>query len=347
VISARLYVGDGFYWIGAGGPDGRDLTIPDATVTGLVGVHAGLAMVLTGTQFGDIAVRVQSGGSDPGLDVAGWDEVVEVTLIVDAGDSELGVTGTDGGPDELLALTAGPGSYRVRLHARGRDIGADLDVVEGEPVEEHLLQIWPAPAAGIVVHKATDEFGQALRGGVDDGAVQSGPDPRLPNGSSVTLDVNHRVTRTGRATVTLERIEAHATGCEFQFRIVVDVSGLTPREEKQARRAVDGYRKAAAPGSKGSGPLTVTLEFSDGRTAPFSGDTGSLPRSGPAVTDFRTSSYPEGRTEVAEEGFWAWPLPPAEPFTLTLEWPAVGIPPASITVDGAMIARVAATLPRE
>jgi hypothetical protein len=145
--------------------------------------------------------------------------------------------------------------------------------------------------------------------------------------------VNQLVTRTDRAVVTLERAEVHAGGLVLQFRIVVDVSGLAPRQEKQARRAVDGYPKAAAPDSTGRGRLTVTLGFSDGRTAPFSDDTGALPRSGPAVTDFRTSSYPEGPAEVAEEGLWAWPLPPAGPLTVTVEWPAAGIPAASITLD--------------
>jgi hypothetical protein len=47
---------------------------------------------------------------------------------------------------------------------------------------------------------------------------------------------------------------------------------------------------------------------------------------------------------VAEEGFWLWPSPPAEPFTLTFEWPAVGISPASITIDGAAIAAAARTI---
>ena len=44
---------------------------------------------------------------------------------------------------------------------------------------------------------------------------------------------------------------------------------------------------------------------------------------------------------MAEEGFWLWPLPPAESFTLTFEWPARGISPSTITIDGAAIAAAA------
>jgi hypothetical protein len=338
VVSSRLQVGEGFYWIGAGGPDGPDVTIPDAGTTGLVGVAHSLAMVLTGTQFGEIAVSVQSGDSDPGLDASGWDEVVEFSLTATPDSAGLGISAMDGGPDDLMALTpAGGGSYRIRLHARGRDAGSDLDVVEDGPVEEHLLQVWPAPARGVITRKASDAFGRATRGS----AAQSGPDPRLPHGASVDIEVNQLVTRTDRATVTLERAEVHAGGLVLQFRIVMDVSGLAPWQEKQARRAIDGYPKAATPDSTGQGRLTVTLGLSDGRTVPFSDDTDTLPWSGPAVTDFRTSSYPEGPTEVAEEGFWAWPLPPAGPLEVTVEWPAAGIPPASISLDATALRRAA------
>jgi len=338
VVSSWLQVGEGFYWIGAAGPEGLGMDVPDATATGLVGLASGRAMVLTGTQFGNVACSVQPGDSDPGLDVAEWDEVIEFSLATAAGSPGLGVSAMDGGPDELAVLTApGAGSYRVRLHVRGRDAGADLDVVDGEPVEAHFLQVWPAAVSGTTIRKASDAFGRATR----DAAAQPGPDPRLPHGRSVTLDVNQLVARTSRATMTLESVAAHPGGCELAFRIVVDMAGLTPRQEKQARRAVDGYAPATTPDATGPGRLSVALEFSDGRTAAFSDDTGALPRDGPAVTDCGSSSYPEGAAEVAEETFWAWPLPPAGPVTVLVEWPAVGIGPSSVALDGAAIAAAA------
>lgn len=46
--------------------------------------------------------------------------------------------GEDGGPLELA-----PGSYRVRVNARGRDAGADNELAE-EAVDFYLIQLWPA-----------------------------------------------------------------------------------------------------------------------------------------------------------------------------------------------------------
>jgi hypothetical protein len=178
--------------------------------------------------------------------------------------------------------------------------------------------------------------------------VMAADDPRLSgHGMPVMVDVHQPVTATGRATVELLRITVNRAGCEFTIKAVVDVSGLTAREEKRARGAVDGHQGVAFPGAASAGPLQVVLRFHDGRVTEFSDEILALPKSGPGIRPCRSSNYPDGSWQVAEEGFWAWPLPPAEPFTLTLEWPAVGIPPASITVDGAMIARVAATLPAE
>jgi hypothetical protein len=342
VVSSSLNVGEGFYWIGAAGPEDPGAPVPDATATGLVGLADGLVMVLTGTQFGTIACSVQPGDTDPGLDGAQWDEVIEFSLAVSPGSPGLGISAMDGGPDELAVLTAaGPGSYRLRLHVRGRDAGAGLDVVTGAPVEEHLLQVWPAAVSGTIIRKASDAFGRAIR----DTAAEPGPDPRLPHGRSVILDMNQLVARTSRATMTLESVAVHAAGCELSFRIVVDMAGLTPHQEKQARRAVDGYARALTPDAIGPGRLSVALGLSDGRAAAFCDDTGTLPRGGPAVTDCATSSYPEGGAEVAEETFWAWPLPPAGPVTVFVEWPAVGIGPSSVTLDGAAIVAAASALP--
>jgi hypothetical protein len=343
VVTKRLHVADGYYWVSAGDP-GQEFVVPDpGGANGLVGVSPGLAMVITGTQFGHVSIGVQAGESDPGLDTDRWDEVVEVSLVSGPGGQGLSVTSDGDASHGFLDLTPpGAGSYRVRVHARGRDIGADLDVVEDEPVEEHLVQIWPAAATPEVIHKTTDEVGAGYR---EAPAWES--DPRHPHGRFVTFDVHQPVTSTDRATVEWLRLDVRRGGCEFMIKAVVDVSGMTAREERRARRAVDGYRGEALPGTASADPLQVMLRFADGRTAEYSDDPSELPPSGPGVSDFGGSAYPDGPRQVREERFWTWPLPPAEPFTLALEWPAVGIPPASIIVDGAMIARVAATLPPE
>jgi hypothetical protein len=74
---------------------------------------------------------------------------------------------------ELPNLTpAGPGTYRLRLHVRGRDRGWEEGAPE-VPVEEHLLAVWPAPTAVGVVHKLTSREGQA-------GAARAAQAPELP-----------------------------------------------------------------------------------------------------------------------------------------------------------------------
>jgi hypothetical protein len=340
VVTTRLHVADGYYWISAGDP-GQEFVVPaPGGANGLVGVSPGLAMVSTGTQFGNVSIGVVAGESDPGLDTGQWDEVVAVSLVSGPDGEGLSVTSDGDSAHEFVHLTPpGAGSYRVRVHARGRHAGAEADVVSGRPVEEHLVQIWPAPAAPEIIHKTSDETGAGYR------ESEPGPDPRLPHGLSVMLEVHQPVTMTDRATIELLRIDVSRGGCEFTIKAVVDVSGMTDREERRARRAVDGYRGAALPGTDSADPLRVFLRFADGRTAEYSDNPSDLPRSGPGVTDCRSSFYADGSRHVREEGFWAWPLPPTEPFTLTLEWPAAGIPPASIAVDGAMIARIAASLP--
>jgi hypothetical protein len=267
-------------------------------------------------QFGNVGLIVATGDSDPGRDLGGWDDVVEVSLTSGQGGQGLGITSGGLGPDSLQALTAdGTSTYRIRVHARGRDAGADLDVVTGNPVEEHLLQIWPAPAAAELIHAATDRFGQAFRAG-----IAPGLDLRYPSGEHIELNVGRVIAETDRARVALEGIDVHASGCRFKFRVVVDVSGLTPRQEKRARRAVDGHEGAAMPDSAGSGRLRITAHFSDGLSVDSAARPDPIPPAGPAISASYSGNYPLGGSQVAEESFWSWPLPPAEPFTLTLEW---------------------------
>ncbi len=65
-------------------------------------------------------------------------------------------------PPDLPVLTpAGPGSYRVRVHARGRDTAPDG--VAEEPLEDYLLTVWPAPPRSDTVYKQTDEYGATWR----------------------------------------------------------------------------------------------------------------------------------------------------------------------------------------
>ncbi|MER6680098.1 hypothetical protein [Streptomyces olivaceoviridis] len=68
--------------------------------------------------------------------------------------------------EELPVLPfAGPGDYRPRVHARGRDtaIGLAPEVV----TEWYLVQVWPAPAPApardVAVLRQTDTYGASVR----------------------------------------------------------------------------------------------------------------------------------------------------------------------------------------
>jgi hypothetical protein len=335
-IPDRLAVQDGQYaiWDGV-----SDLSPPDpGGESGLVGAAPGLAVVMTGTQFGNISLRVQVSAVEPDLDVDQWDEVAEVSLVTGAG--ALGVMSGGQGPRQWSALTDGrPGSYRIRVHARGREAGASEDVVAGRPVEDHLVQIWPAPAAPAAVHKVTDEVGAELRADAEDAPWNLSLSPLNE------VEAGRPVGAADRVSAELRRLSVGAAGYLLEFLITVDLSGLTPQDERKGRRAVDGYARARLPGSRAAGPLRVVIGYGDGRIADSRNpddrfEAGQRP-GGPIVYQCLVSRYPDGSSHAAEIGFWAWPLPPAEKFTVTIEWPAIGLDPASITVDGAaMLASV-------
>lgn len=325
----RLAVQDGQYaiWDGV-----SDLSPPEpGGGNGLVGSAPGLVVAITGTQFGNIRLQVQVSGTEPDLDLDRWDEVAEVSIGTDAG--PLSVSSGGQGPRQWSDLTDGqPGSYRIRVHARGRDAGAAEDVVARTPVEEHLVQIWPASPAPAVIHKITDKVGAQLRDGADDA-------PWSHSLSSLReIEADRPISASGRVSATLSRISVGAAGYLLEFRITVNLSGLSVQEERRGRRAVEGYARARMPGSRVAAPLRVVISYGDGRRADSEnpGDwfsAGTCPN-GPIVYPCLWSRYPDGSNHVAEVGFWCWPLPPAEQFEVMIEWPAIGLDPASIVVDG-------------
>lgn len=105
------------------------------------------AIVMTGTEFGPVRLRYEPYDQALPLPLDGWDDVVEVSMrLTDAT--------TIHGPipdDRVRALPPvshrGAGTYRIRVHTRGRDAARDLGDIDGTPVEDHLLQAWPAPRA--------------------------------------------------------------------------------------------------------------------------------------------------------------------------------------------------------
>ncbi|UNZ21334.1 hypothetical protein [Streptomyces sp. 891-h] len=133
-----------------------------AAPNGLVFSKPGCAIVLVGASSGDVNVEVEVRDRPPsgGPVTDGWDEVVDHSVTSLTGNMHVRALMED--PPDLPVLTpAGPGSYRVRVHARGRDIAPDG--VAEEPLEDYLLVVWPAPTQPDTVHKQTDRFGADWR----------------------------------------------------------------------------------------------------------------------------------------------------------------------------------------
>ncbi|MFE6410083.1 hypothetical protein ACFVOR_24480 [Streptomyces sp. NPDC057837] len=110
---------------------------------GLVDVTHGAVTVLTGIHTGDVDVTVALHASRPRPDSGDWQEIVEVSAHSASGD--LMVRGLMDDLDEELPVLSfrGPGDYRLRIYARGRDTAFDL--APDEVTEWYLIQAWPAP----------------------------------------------------------------------------------------------------------------------------------------------------------------------------------------------------------
>ncbi len=144
---------------------------------GLISAQGGVAIVLTGTSSGRIRLTAEGLLSAPAvLDVASWDDVVEVSLAFENGAARILAGMGTAVPGLPLLSAAGQGAYRVRVHARGRDRAAagirtagrgpgqpPGDRGPGDPVEEHLVIAWPAARAPEVRYKLTDAYGAAIR----------------------------------------------------------------------------------------------------------------------------------------------------------------------------------------
>ncbi|WP_067975714.1 hypothetical protein [Nocardiopsis trehalosi] len=115
----------------------------------------GFAFLVTGLHTGEVDFSVRVRATDPGPDLGGYEDVVELSVELPVGAPVIEQWG--GGAIPLPPLPAGPGWYRLRYHARGFDAAAAADTLgDGEdPIDAYLLQLWPAaptpPAAVRVV----------------------------------------------------------------------------------------------------------------------------------------------------------------------------------------------------
>jgi hypothetical protein len=112
----------------------------DRNVVPEMGDVVGGAAVLCGISDGPVRVRAQA--SDTALlpETVGWDVVAEIVFAAPTGSVRVAPLFMDAVP-QIGVLTSGPGVYRLRVHARGRDVARGRFVEE--PTEDYLIQVWP------------------------------------------------------------------------------------------------------------------------------------------------------------------------------------------------------------
>lgn len=121
------------------------------------------ALITTGINTGHVRITAITQDAAPVHDAQGqWEEIVEVSVHAPAGalrieSMELGPVATE----PALLSPAGPGWYRLRVHARGRQ--TLFDKVCLEPVEDYLVITWPAAKEDPTVIAASERILRALR----------------------------------------------------------------------------------------------------------------------------------------------------------------------------------------
>jgi hypothetical protein len=135
---------------------------PPMPANGLFSVLPGSMNVYVGASSGSVTVSVEPRDTPPAtVELDGWDEVAEADLHALAGQVSVVALMADS-PDLPNLTVQGAGLYRVRVHARGRDLKTDL--VAFEPIEDYLIQVWPTVDESVgQVLKSSDTYGEILR----------------------------------------------------------------------------------------------------------------------------------------------------------------------------------------
>ncbi|MGT2525840.1 hypothetical protein ACU4GG_00430 [Streptomyces nojiriensis] len=128
-----------------------------------IDVPGTFAVILTGLETGYVTVTLELHSASPQAPALDdWDEVVEASLEIPDGDAYV-IDAHDQTPlPSLSAYTGRP--TRIRVHAGGRDAARQaLEPDDEHPLEQHLIQLWPAPVSEPVTHKLSDTTGTFYR----------------------------------------------------------------------------------------------------------------------------------------------------------------------------------------
>jgi hypothetical protein len=150
-----VYVHYGQIYLLDGEGDLPNFDLAQTTSGGIIRVGPGEALMMTGLHTGKVGFKVSVHDHHPPPDLDGYEDVVEVSF--ESRDGRASLVGWAGEYSrDLPPLPAGPGTYRVRYHARGMDAAAAA-VNSDAPIDEYLLQVWPAPPSPAMTLKRTSQ----------------------------------------------------------------------------------------------------------------------------------------------------------------------------------------------
>ncbi|MFD1938787.1 hypothetical protein ACFSKW_45740 [Nonomuraea mangrovi] len=125
-----------------------------AQSVGFIEVEKGWVALHITHQCGPADFTVTIADRDPGADLAIYEDIVEIGYVSMSGEVEMSrFTFDEAVMCPLPPLQAGPGTYRIRYHVKGMDGEGTRD----DGIDDHYLQIWPAPLEDPVVVKATSD----------------------------------------------------------------------------------------------------------------------------------------------------------------------------------------------
>ncbi|MFI6926675.1 hypothetical protein ACIBIZ_42550 [Nonomuraea spiralis] len=119
---------------------------------GFIEVEQGWVTLHITHQCGPADFTVTIADRDPGADLATYEDITEIGYVSISGKVEMsGFTFDAAVTHPLPSLPAGPGTYRIRYHVKNMDWEGARD----DGVDDHYLQIWPAPLEEPAIVKAT------------------------------------------------------------------------------------------------------------------------------------------------------------------------------------------------
>ncbi len=187
------------------------------------------------------------------------------------------------------------------------------------------------------------------------GAADDGPDRPEPSRPSwmepedelgVAVPLGVVVARSEQGVVAVSHAIVHGNGVSFSF--VALARGLTRRVAQQLFHE----QHHADSDDLGDGFLRIGLELADGtrvsnlgRRRPWGPGRDEEPEGPLFFHHGGGGSMGHGDSATLHNDYWLWPLPPAGPIRVSCEWPIVGIPLATVEVDGALAAAAAGVVP--